>query len=66
VAQARSPTLRLKYAHRRAALPEKRRMSFEILTLKSIRARPVVLKLNRPVVERIATLTDWPACSGRT
>src|SRR6201994_1281569 len=35
-------------------------MSFESLTLKSIRARPVVLKLNRPVVARIATLTDWP------
>src|SRR5215470_12313168 len=30
------------------------------LTLKSIRARPVVLKLARPVVARIATLTDWP------
>jgi mandelate racemase len=36
------------------------RMSFETLTLKSIRARPVVLKLKRPVVARIATLTDWP------
>jgi mandelate racemase len=35
-------------------------MSFEMLTLKSIRARPVVLKLNRPVVARIATLADWP------
>jgi mandelate racemase len=35
-------------------------MSFETLTLKSIRARPVVLKLNRPVVARIATLADWP------
>lgn len=35
-------------------------MSFESLTLKSIRARPVVLKLNRPVVKRIATLADWP------
>jgi mandelate racemase len=35
-------------------------MSFESLTLKSIRARPVVLKLNRPVVARIATLADWP------
>jgi len=30
------------------------------LTFKSIRARPVVLKLKRPVVARIATLTDWP------
>jgi mandelate racemase len=35
-------------------------MSFETLTLKSIQARPVVLKLNRPVVARIATLTEWP------
>src|SRR6201987_4286270 len=35
-------------------------MSFQTLTLKSIRARPVVLKLARPVVARIATLTDWP------
>jgi mandelate racemase len=30
------------------------------LTLRSIRARPVVLKLKRPVVARIATITDWP------
>ena len=35
-------------------------MTFETLTLKSIRARPVVLKLARPVVARIATITDWP------
>ena len=33
---------------------------FESLTFKSIRARPVVLKLVRPVVARIATITDWP------
>ncbi|HLN08570.1 MAG TPA: enolase C-terminal domain-like protein [Xanthobacteraceae bacterium] len=30
------------------------------LTFKSIRARPVVLKLKRPVVARIATITQWP------
>lgn len=30
------------------------------LTLRSISARPVVLKLERPVVARIATITDWP------
>src|SRR6266508_3330428 len=30
------------------------------LTFKSIRARPVVLKLQRPIVARIATITDWP------
>src|SRR5438477_1091688 len=35
-------------------------MSFATLTLQSIRARPIVLKLKRPVVARIATLTDWP------
>lgn len=35
-------------------------MEFEPLTLKRIRARPVVLKLERPVVARIATITDWP------
>jgi mandelate racemase len=35
-------------------------MSFQTLTLKSIRARPVVLKLARPVVARIATFADWP------
>ena len=30
------------------------------LTIRNIRARPVVLKLKRPVVARIATITDWP------
>jgi hypothetical protein len=35
-------------------------MSFQTLTLQSIRARPIVLKLKRPVVARIATLGDWP------
>lgn len=35
-------------------------MSFQRLTLESIRARPVVLKLKRPVMAPIATLTDWP------
>ncbi len=30
------------------------------LTFKDIRARPVVLKLKRPIVARIATITDWP------
>ena len=35
-------------------------MPFGKLTIKGIRARPVVLKLKRPVVARIATLTDWP------
>ncbi len=35
-------------------------MQFESLTFKSITARPVVLKLKRPVVARIARITDWP------
>jgi mandelate racemase len=35
-------------------------MSPQSLTLRSIRARPVVLKLKRPVIARIATITDWP------
>jgi mandelate racemase len=30
------------------------------LTFKSIRARPVVLKLKRPVVARIGSIADWP------
>jgi mandelate racemase len=35
-------------------------MQLESLTFKHLRARPVVLKLKRPVVARIATITDWP------
>jgi mandelate racemase len=35
-------------------------MTIQKLTLKSIRARPVVLTLERPIVARIATITDWP------
>jgi mandelate racemase len=35
-------------------------MTFETLTLKSIHARPVLLKLARPVVARIATIAEWP------
>jgi len=35
-------------------------MRLEALTLRSIRARAVVLKLKRPIVARIATLADWP------
>ncbi len=35
-------------------------MQFASLTFKSIKARPVVLRLKRPVVARIATITDWP------
>jgi len=30
------------------------------LTFRSLNATPVVLKLKRPVVARIATITDWP------
>jgi mandelate racemase len=35
-------------------------MQIPSLTFKGIRARPVVLKLKRPVVARIATITEWP------
>jgi mandelate racemase len=35
-------------------------MQLAKLTLKSLRARPVVLKLKRHVVARIAAITDWP------
>ena len=35
-------------------------MPITSLTFKGIRARPVVLKLKRPIVARIATITDWP------
>ena len=35
-------------------------MQFATLTFKSISARAVVLKLKRPVVARIATITQWP------
>src|ERR1700687_1753390 len=35
-------------------------MQLAPLTFKSVRARAVVLKLRRPVVARIATITDWP------
>jgi len=30
------------------------------LKVRSLRARPLVLKLERPIVARIATITDWP------
>ncbi len=30
------------------------------LTLRGLRARPVVLPLERPIVARIATITEWP------
>ena len=35
-------------------------MTTEKLTLREIVARPVVLKLDRPVVAKIATIEDWP------
>ena len=35
-------------------------MQSTALTFKGMRARPVVLQLKRPVVARIATLTEWP------
>ena len=35
-------------------------MNIETLTLEGIRARPVVLKLDRPIVNRMVTIEDWP------
>ena len=35
-------------------------MKVESLTLQQIQARPVLLKLERPIVARIATITHWP------
>ena len=35
-------------------------MTIGRLTVKSIRARPLILKLERPIVARIATISDWP------
>ena len=35
-------------------------MSTPALTFATVNARPVVLKLQRPVVARIATITEWP------
>ncbi|MBG0796889.1 mandelate racemase [Methylocystis sp. L43] len=35
-------------------------MTIGRLTIKSIRARPLILKLERPIVARIATISDWP------
>ena len=35
-------------------------MQLETLTLRSVEARPVLLKLERPIVARIATIIEWP------
>lgn len=35
-------------------------MTGQILTIRELKARPVVLKLDRPIVAKIATITDWP------
>ena len=35
-------------------------MQLASLTLKSLTARPVVLKLERPIIARVATISDWP------
>jgi mandelate racemase len=35
-------------------------MSHPTLTFESIRARPILLQMRRPVVARIATITAWP------
>ena len=33
---------------------------FESLTIRNVEARAIVLKLKRPVIARIATITEWP------
>jgi mandelate racemase len=35
-------------------------MPYASLTVRAVNARPVVVKLRRPVIARIATITDWP------
>lgn len=35
-------------------------MRIPSLTFKGVRARPIVLKLRKPVVARIATFAEWP------
>ncbi len=35
-------------------------MQYNTLSLRQIEVRPIVLKLQRPVVARIATIEDWP------
>jgi mandelate racemase len=35
-------------------------MSHASLTVRDITARLVILKLKRPVIARIATITEWP------
>jgi mandelate racemase len=35
-------------------------MAHAALTVRDITARPVVLKLKRPIIARIATITEWP------
>jgi mandelate racemase len=39
---------------------EARAMSHARLTVRDITARPVVLKLKRPVIAKIVTITEWP------
>src|SRR5215217_3952885 len=45
---------------RRRGAREGHAMQAASLTLRSVTARPVVLKLKRPVVARIATIAEWP------
>ena len=36
------------------------RLADDLLTLQRIEARPLVLELERPIVARIASISDWP------
>ena len=60
-ARARAFTQRGRRSSRAAGLsPVRPDMTTASLTFESIRARPVLLKLQRPIVARIATITEWP------
>ena len=52
---------RERHSSRAAGLsPARADVTTPSLTFESIRARPVLLKLQRPIVARIATITEWP------
>jgi hypothetical protein len=58
--QANYSSLREGKLEFRRRIEQLQHVQLETLTLRSIKARPVLLKLQRPVVARIATITDWP------
>jgi mandelate racemase len=60
ISEFTSAQLELKWRLSIATPPGIAVMSHASLTVRGITARAVVLKLKRPVVARIATITDWP------